>query len=869
MNKYEIVGIVGEGAYGIVYKAKNKETGEFVAIKKFKENTEEDEIVKKTTMREVKMLRLLKHDNIVLLREAFKRKGKLYLVFEFVEKTLLEILEQRTNGLDQEMVRRYIYQLLKAINYCHNLNVIHRDIKPENLLIMDNSMLKLCDFGFARNLPQQKGGSNQIMTDYVATRWYRSPELLLGDKYAKEVDIWAIGCIMGELTDGEPLFPGESEIDQLYVIQKILGLLTQEQQERFQKNPRFIGFKFPQDISKPETLEKRYVGKLSKQALNFMEGLLKMEPKERLTAKEAICHPYFDGLRDQPEEQMCQEFRSSQVNLRRLESANNSGAARNNQDSSRSRSGLRNNVGGVAKVAGGNNFSQQKKLSQIPIQQEDPKAKSQGRKNEQSKQQILIFIENQLGQSNFLNIKNQVAAARDSSLSNQGANAGNSSMSAYQTGNNFNVNNSKYQAAQMQQQNIKNTSLYGQFDLGTQGPSLATGSVHHNSTNNFTMNNFMPSNLTSALYNQVTANHNKQQVEYSYDINLSAVNKSLNDYDTGTNPKYSSGNYYGGKQEGQGVIIEADEESYYQNESPIRGRKIQQNQGIQGNSDTRGGGFSHSPQSKNNIVPGTVTQNVFGNNGLQNIYKMPQQQQQNAAFQKLNSKMKQKRNNNIVTNPGNNPAAGLSGSNNRDGSNDPLDNQRVDTGGGEYIQNEDEQNTYSMPYSNNKFSPKAGQNKQAPKKKASAEDWGMNFNRQGSKKGIVSGVSGMMNTQQNTFMGNKMSFGNNQQTQSVYDYSIPANQTQASGTGVMNPSSSQNNYVMAFSKESMLEVPNTRGQQKRQVTNAAGAAIDEISPHSSKHEFIQLSGGNNAGNQSSNVSNAGSSYGQTAFRKRF
>jgi cyclin-dependent kinase-like len=101
------------------------------------------------------------------------------------------------------------------------------------------------------------------MTDYVATRWYRSPELLLGDKYSKEVDIWAIGCIMGELTDLDPLFPGESEIDQLYVIQKIMGILTPDLQELFNKNARFVGYKFP-DLSKPQTLERRYVGKLAK-----------------------------------------------------------------------------------------------------------------------------------------------------------------------------------------------------------------------------------------------------------------------------------------------------------------------------------------------------------------------------------------------------------------------------------------------------------------------------------------------------------------------------------------------------------------------------------------------------------------------------
>jgi cyclin-dependent kinase-like len=164
------------------------------------------------------------------------------------------------------------------------------------------------------------------MTDYVATRWYRSPELLLGDKYSKEVDIWAIGCIMGELTDGEPLFPGESEIDQLYVIQKIMGVLTYELQELFQKNPRFVGFKFP-DLSKPETLERRYVGKLSKQALSLMQGLLEMDPKERLTAKEALYHPYFDGLRNSEDEQLCQEYRSSQIALRRQESSTHTGGA--------------------------------------------------------------------------------------------------------------------------------------------------------------------------------------------------------------------------------------------------------------------------------------------------------------------------------------------------------------------------------------------------------------------------------------------------------------------------------------------------------------------------------------------------------------
>jgi len=192
---------------------------------------------------------MLKHDNIVTLREAFRRKGRLYLVFEYVERTLLEVLEANPNGVDPVMVQRYVYQLVKSIDWCHCNDVIHRDIKPENLLIGLDNTLKLCDFGFARTMPQR----GAALTDYVATRWYRAPELLLAweqngsgcTKYSMPVDIWAIGCIMGELIDGQPLFPGESEIDQLYLIQRVMGPLTSEQLEMFLRNPRFLGLKFP------------------------------------------------------------------------------------------------------------------------------------------------------------------------------------------------------------------------------------------------------------------------------------------------------------------------------------------------------------------------------------------------------------------------------------------------------------------------------------------------------------------------------------------------------------------------------------------------------------------------------------------------
>jgi len=144
-------------------------------------------------------------------------------------------------------------------------------------------MLKLCDFGFARTIPNKCGA----LTDYVATRWYRAPELLIGTgEYGKEVDVWAIGCIMGELVDGQPVFPGESEVDQIYVTQKVLGSLTTAQMEIFSKNERFIGLKIPQ-VTRPETIFKRYRNKLSEKALDFMHKCLQMDPESRLTAAEA------------------------------------------------------------------------------------------------------------------------------------------------------------------------------------------------------------------------------------------------------------------------------------------------------------------------------------------------------------------------------------------------------------------------------------------------------------------------------------------------------------------------------------------------------------------------------------------------------
>ena len=165
MESYELLGTIGEGTYGVVLKARHKESGQIVAIKKFKES-EQDEQVRKTALREVRILKQLRHDNIVSLIEVFRRKKRLYLVFEYVESTLLEELERRPEGLEPLSVKKVMWQLVRGLEYLHSHQVIHRDVKPENLLLSRTGILKLCDFGFARTL----GTPGTRYTDYVSTR---------------------------------------------------------------------------------------------------------------------------------------------------------------------------------------------------------------------------------------------------------------------------------------------------------------------------------------------------------------------------------------------------------------------------------------------------------------------------------------------------------------------------------------------------------------------------------------------------------------------------------------------------------------------------------------------------------------------------
>lgn len=303
IRKYEIQTQLGKGAYGIVWRAVDRRTKQTVAVKKifdaFQNSTDAQR-----TFREVMFLQSLKHDNIIKLLNVHRADNDkdIYLVFEFMETDLHAVIRAR---ILEDIHKQYIiYQLLRTLKYLHSAEILHRDMKPSNLLLNSDCLMKVADFGLARSILSldKEQASKPVLTDYIATRWYRAPEILLGStKYTKGVDMWSVGCILGELSLEKPIFPGNSTMNQLERIIAVVGRPSQSDiaatnsqfaETMLESLGRIVTKSF-QDLCP----------KATEPAIDLMIKLMKFNPNDRITAEEALNHPYvasFHNAKDEP-----------------------------------------------------------------------------------------------------------------------------------------------------------------------------------------------------------------------------------------------------------------------------------------------------------------------------------------------------------------------------------------------------------------------------------------------------------------------------------------------------------------------------------------------------------------------------------------
>lgn len=289
MDKYQKLEKIGEGTYGIVYKAQDA-SGAVYALKKIRLE-QEDEGIPSSAIREISLLKELQHPNIVTLCDVIHTERRLTLVFEFLDQDLKKLLDVCENGLEPMTCKSFLYQLLHGVMYCHQRRVLHRDLKPQNLLINREGYLKLGDFGLARAF----GIPVRSYTHEVVTLWYRAPDVLMGSrKYSTPVDLWSVGCIFAEMSNGRPLFPGSSEEDQLLRIFKVLGTPTVKNWPSIVELPDYCP-----DIPKYEKQPwEQIVPNLDPLGVDLLSKLLVYDPEKRITAKQAMSHPYFDDLND-------------------------------------------------------------------------------------------------------------------------------------------------------------------------------------------------------------------------------------------------------------------------------------------------------------------------------------------------------------------------------------------------------------------------------------------------------------------------------------------------------------------------------------------------------------------------------------------
>ncbi len=282
--------VIGKGSFGVVYKARNLETKEVVAIKKVYQD-------KRFKNRELQIMRRIKHPMIVELKNYYfstssNKDVYLNMILEYVPDSLFQASHgylTKETEVPISVVKLYIFQLLRGLAYTHSRNICHRDIKPQNVLVNAvNGECKLCDFGSAKQLVP---GEENIA--YICSRYYRAPELVFGATvYTTAIDVWSAGCVMAEIIIGHPLFAGETGVDQMVEIIKILGTPTKQQIKSM--NPNYKEMKFPQ--VRGSSLPKYFKHKACPEAVDLLEKMLQYSPKDRITAAEAMCHPFFSDL---------------------------------------------------------------------------------------------------------------------------------------------------------------------------------------------------------------------------------------------------------------------------------------------------------------------------------------------------------------------------------------------------------------------------------------------------------------------------------------------------------------------------------------------------------------------------------------------
>ncbi|GFP98827.1 cyclin-dependent kinase f-4 [Phtheirospermum japonicum] len=285
MERYTVIKEVGNGTFGSVWRALNKQTGEVVAIKKMKKKYFSwEECI---NLREVKSLRKMIHPNIVKLKEVIRESDVLYFVFEYMECNLYQLMKGRGSYFSESEVRNWCFQVFQGLAYIHQRGYFHRDLKPENLLV-SKDIIKIADFGLAREID-----SRPPFTEYVSTRWYRAPEVLLqSPTYGPPVDMWAMGAIMAELFTLRPLFPGSSEADEIYKICCVIGSPTRSEWTEGLELASAINYQFPWVAG--VNLSSLVPG-VSEDAINLIKSLCSWNPCKRPTALEALQHPFFQS----------------------------------------------------------------------------------------------------------------------------------------------------------------------------------------------------------------------------------------------------------------------------------------------------------------------------------------------------------------------------------------------------------------------------------------------------------------------------------------------------------------------------------------------------------------------------------------------